>query len=377
MQERDYYEVLGVGRDASDADIKKAYRKLAMQYHPDRNPDDPEAADRFKEAAEAYQVLADPQMRERYDRFGKAGLNGSQFREFTSFDDIFSVFSDIFGGSSIIDDFLGDTGRQRRRKGRSLRVRIELDLKDVLTGVEKRIELSRAELCPDCGGRGAGEDGFRTCSQCRGYGQVETRQGFFRMRVACPRCGGRGTVMVTPCGTCSGSGRIQRDVEVTVQIPAGIESGTRLRIQGEGEPSPDGPPGDLYCDIFVAEHPVFERKGPDLLCEVPIGYATAALGGEVEVPKLEGGSLDLVVPPGTQSGETLRLRRMGLPSLNSRARGDMLVTMTVETPKHFTPRQEELLRELAEIERANVTERRKGFLDKIKDYIYGKESETG
>ncbi len=371
MSDRDYYEVLGVSRDASAAEIKKAYRRMAMECHPDRNPGEPAAARRFKEAAEAYEVLGNPETRERYDRYGKAGLRGVPLHEFSSVDDILSVFNDFFGGGEVFGDLFGQRRRRRPAGGRNLRIALEVDLRDVLTGAQKTVALSRAEFCERCQGSGAREGGVRTCSQCRGYGQVESRQGFFRVRRTCARCGGTGTVIADPCPECGGSGRRQQEVEVTIEVPAGIESGTRLRIRGEGEPAPGGPRGDLYCDVFVREHPVFQRNGPDLLCEVPITYPVAALGGTVEVPTIEGDAYELAVPAGTQSGEVLRLRRMGLADLRRGGRGDMLVRVGIETPRKLTQRQKELLRELAEIENVNVSEQRKSFLAKLKEYIYG------
>ena len=373
MAERDYYEVLGVDRDASQAEIKKAYRGKAMEHHPDRNPNDPAAAEKFKEAAEAYEVLGNDETRSRYDRYGRAGLEGVPLHDFGSVDDILSVFSDFFGGAGIFDSFFGGATGRRPGRGWNLRVSLELDLREVLEGAEKTITLGRLEVCKECEGRGAPKDGLRSCAQCRGYGQVESRQGFFRMRTTCPRCQGRGTVIVDPCPKCSGRGRIQKEVEVTVHVPAGIESGTRLRVRGEGEALPNGPSGDLYCDVFVRPHDVFERSGPDLLCEVPIGYPTAALGGMVNVPSLDGEARELAIPGGTQSGDILRLRRLGMPRLDGGGRGDMLVRAVIETPVRLTERQEELLRELAEIEEENVSERRRSFLSKLKDYIYGEE----
>jgi molecular chaperone DnaJ len=371
MADRDYYEVLGVGRDASQAEVKKAYRRLALKYHPDRNPDDPSAADKFKEAAEAYEVLANEETRRRYDMYGKAGLRGVPLHEFSSVDEILNVFSDFFGGAGLFDEMFGGAGRRRPAGGRDLRVTLEVTLREVLTGTEKTIALSRAEVCEDCAGRGAAPEGIRTCSQCRGHGQVESRQAFFRMRVTCPRCRGQGTVIADPCKACEGSGHLRREVEVPVRIPPGIESGMRLRVRGEGEPAPNGPRGDLYCDVFVREDPVFKRAGADLLCEVPINYATAALGGGVPIPTLREETFDLAIPRGTQSHDVLRLKGLGLPHMDAGGSGDLLVQVLVETPRKLTPRQEELLRELAEIENVYISEKRKSFLDKIKEYVYG------
>ncbi len=377
MAESDYYELLGVDRDASAAEIKRAYRKMALKYHPDRNPGDKEAADRFKAAAEAYEVLGNEETRRRYDVYGKAGLAGVPLHEFSSVEDILGVFSDFLGGPGFFDEFFGSARTRGPARGRNLRVAMAIDLHDVLTGVEKTVRLKRAEVCDRCGGRGAPEDGIKTCPQCRGHGQVESRQAFFRVRTTCPRCAGRGSVITRPCSECGGNGHIEREAEVVVKVPAGIESGTRLRVRGEGEPSPAGPSGDLYCDVFVEEHPVFQRSGADLICEVPISYPTAALGGTVPVPTLQGEPYELVVPAGTQSGDVLRLRGMGVPDMRGRGQGDLLAKVFIETPRNLTQRQEELLRELAEIENVNVPEKRRSFLSKVKDYIYGQGGKDG
>jgi molecular chaperone DnaJ len=375
MADQDYYQILGVDRAASQADIKKAYRKMALKYHPDRNKDDPDAAEKFKDAAEAYEVLGNPETRDRYDRFGRDGLRGVPLHEFTNVEDIFGAFSEFFGGGGLFDGLFGGARARQAARGRNLRVSLEIDLTDVLEGAERTITLTRQELCETCAGTGAKEDGVRTCSYCRGHGEVESRQAFFRMRTTCPRCAGRGTVIADPCTDCNGTGRRQKHVDVVVRVPTGIESGTRLRVRGEGEPVRSGARGDLYCDVYVRDHPVFERSGANLYCEVPIGYATAALGGEVRVPALEGGTHDLKVPRGTQSGDLLRVRGAGVPEMGGSARGDLVVRVAIETPQKLTPRQEELLRELAEIEQENVSERRKGFLEKLRECIYGESGE--
>jgi molecular chaperone DnaJ len=375
MAERDYYDVLGVPRDATTEQIRKSYRKLALKYHPDRNPDDPEAEAKFKEAAEAYDVLSNEQTRQRYDRYGMAGVGGHSEHSFNSYEDIFSAFSDVFGGGGVFDEFFGRSRGRRPRRGRSLRVTLELELAEVLTGVEKDITLTRPEVCSACGGTGAEDEGVRTCGTCRGHGQVERGQGFFRLRSTCPKCGGDGRIIVDRCSECRGQGRISREVVVNVHVPAGVENGTRLRLQGEGEPAVDGPPGDLYCDVIIRPHDVFERDGDDLCCEVPISYTVAVLGGEVAVPVLDGGTHELTVPRGTQSGQVLPVTGMGLPNLQTQRRGDLRVRVLVETPRKLTERQEELLRELAEIEHVNVSERRRGWLDKIKDYLVGRDQD--
>ncbi len=368
MPPTDYYEILGVEKTATEDEVKKAYRKQALKYHPDRNPDDPEAEALFKEAAEAYDVLGTPETRERYDKYGHAGVNGAHPHSFGGFEDIFSAFSDIFGGSGFSDIFGREQQRQASR-GRSLRVNLELTLSEVLTGVTRTIKLNRSAVCEPCEGQGANSDGIRTCGACRGHGQVERSGGLFRLRTTCGRCRGTGRVIVTPCSHCKGAGRIPEQVEVDVKVPAGVSDSMRLRVQGEGERPASGEPGDLFCDIFVKEHPVFVVNGTDLLCEAPITYTIAALGGEIDVPVLDGGLRPLAIPRGSQSGEVLRLSGLGLPGLRYAARGDLLIKVFIETPQRLTEAQEDLLRKLAVEENANVSEQRRSWLDKIKDCI--------
>ena len=379
MPEQDYYDILGVDRDASQEEIKQAYRKLALKYHPDQNPEDPDAERKFKAAAEAYEVLRDPQKRRQYDQYGKSGLGGEAGRGFRDVDDIFSAFSDIFG-ESIFDEFFGGRSRGRRQRqptGRNLRVQVELDLEDVTDQTTQTLNLRRQEVCDECGGDGAQNDsGTRTCSRCGGYGQVENRQGFFVMRTTCPQCKGKGVVIEDPCPKCNGRGTVEKNVEIDVTIPPGVESGTRLKVPGQGEAVPGGRRGDLFCDIIVRQHPLFERDGAHLLCKVPISYPTAALGGDIKVPTIKGETEEIEIPSGTQSGDTVRLRGKGLPYPRGRAQGDLLVTVQVEVPEKITERQEELLRELAEIEKAHVSEKRKSFLERIKNYIYQDSNST-
>ena len=317
-------------------------------------------------------MLGDEEKRRVYDVYGEAGLTGRGRgpRDFASFDDVFSAFSDIFSGS-IFDEFFAATGRGRARRGRSLRVGLAVSLEEVAGGTTKVVTLRRHERCEKCRGTGC-RPGTQpaTCSYCRGYGQVESRQGFFAMRTTCPRCQGAGTVISDPCPACRGEGLVEKPVDVEIPIPAGVESGTRIRIRGEGEHGPSGERGDLFCDILVREHELFRRNGAELICELPITYPTAALGGEVEVPTLGGETQVIEVPRGTQSGDMLRLRSRGLPVLRSSARGDLLVEMSVEVPDVLSPRHEELLRELAEVEGASVSARRKSFLDRIRNYVY-------
>ncbi|MEQ8766138.1 MAG: molecular chaperone DnaJ [Planctomycetota bacterium] len=368
---RDYYEVLGVQKNASSDEIKKAYRKLAMKYHPDRNPGDQEAERKFKESAEAYEVLSNEQKRRSYDQFGHAGVKG-QAGGFSSFEDIFSAFGDIFGGDSIFGEIFGG-GRRRRGgvgKGTSLRCEIDLTYVDAARGVDKTIEIMRREPCETCDGSGA-KPGTQpvTCRTCGGRGEVQQQQGFFAIRTTCPSCRGQGQTIETPCTSCRGEGRIPKKREITVHVPAGVEDGTQMRINGEGEPGVGGgPPGDLYCIIRMRPHPFFVRRADDVVCEVPISFSQAALGCEMDVPTLEGkGSLK--VPRGTQPGDILRLKGLGFPHLSSYGRGDQLVRINVEVPKKLSERQAELLREFAETEEKRVSSKRKSIFDKVKEYF--------
>jgi molecular chaperone DnaJ len=372
----DYYKVLGVNRNANVEDIKRAYRKMALKWHPDRNPNSKEEAERrFKEAAEAYEVLSDPQKRARYDQFGHEGLAGVHMRGFSTFEDIFEAFGDIFGGGGgIFESFFGGrAGRRAARRGPSLRCEIMIDLREVASGTERTIELRRHEVCDACSGSGARRGSLpSTCAYCGGRGEVQQSQGFFVVRITCPRCQGKGSVITQPCPPCGGSGRIMKATQIKVPIPAGVENGMRLRIAGEGEVGENGAPrGDLFCDIYVAPHPIFERHGDDVLCELPISFSQAALGADVEVPTLAG-RISLHVPSGTQSGQVFRLPGQGLPNVHGRGRGNELVQVVIETPKKLTPRMEELLREMAQIEDKEVTPKRKSFFEKVKEYFEGK-----
>lgn len=365
--DRDYYQVLGVSRDTSKDAIRRAFRKLAFKYHPDRNPGDPEAERRFRDAAEAYEVLGDENKRALYDRYGMAGLKaGARPRHFASFEEIFSAFSDVFGGGLFGEFF----GREGAEPGASLRVDLSISFEEAAEGTTRKIELHREEFCRACRGTGA-RDGkaFAACRACGGRGTLARTMGFFTMSTTCGRCGGSGRVIESPCPKCRGEATVEESVEIPIDIPAGIEDGTRIRIAGEGEAAvPGGPRGDRYCYVEVEEHPLFRRERDDLLCEVPITFPQAALGAEVEVPTLNG-SADLSVPAGTQSGEVFRLRKRGLPNVRTGRKGDLLVRVTVEVPKRLTAREKELLRELATLERTEVTPRRKGFLERLKEYV--------
>ena len=368
MAKRDYYEVLGVGRDASADEVKRAFKKLALKWHPDRNPDGrKEAEDKFKAIAEAYEVLGDDDKRQRYNAYGHEGLRGTGFREFRNFSDVFD-----FGFFSSIFDELGfGFAGQSRRRGYDVQHDLAIDFKDACFGVVTDVELARREPCETCGGTGAKPGTSpRTCPTCGGYGQVEQRAGFFSVRTACPQCRGQGKVLDNPCRKCSGSGRTAQRKTIEVRVPAGIEDGVRLRVPGQGELGDDGRArGDLYCYVRVEPHPLFERHGVDLVCRVPITFSQAALGADLEVPTIDGMRETLHVPAGTQSGEVLTLRGKGAHRLRGRGRGDQHVIVNIEVPKKLNAKQEELLRELAQLEDKHVSTERKSFFDKLKDFF--------
>jgi molecular chaperone DnaJ len=371
---RDYYEVLGVNRDASPDDIKKAYRQMALKYHPDRNPGDEEAPNRFKEAAEAYEVLSDPDKRQRYDRYGHAGLNGAAFHDFRSAEDIMSAFGDIFGGG-----LFGDLFAERRRgprPGPDLLMKVEIDLVEAARGATRTIDVNRQEFCGECRGSGARKGTSpTTCNYCGGRGQIVQARGFFQVATTCPACGGEGVRITDPCPNCRGAGRVPTTAHLNVDIPPGVEAGMWLQLRNQGELGDIGAPrGNLRIQILVKKHPFFERRRNDLICQVPISFAQAALGAVIEVPMLDGRD-HIEVPRGTQSGEILRIKGRGMPDIGGRGRGDELVEIVVETPRHMTPRQEELLREFAEIEHEQVSPRRKSFFEKLRDY-FTEETET-
>ncbi|MED5330301.1 MAG: molecular chaperone DnaJ [Planctomycetota bacterium] len=371
--QRDYYDVLSVGRDASEAECKKAYRRLALEYHPDKNPDNPKAAERFKEATEAYEVLSDPEKRKVYDQFGHAGLEGRGFN--TGNIDPRDIFESIFSGGGgglgdLFGDMFGGGGRSRGpTRGSHLRVRVTIPLQEAFTGTTRTITLNRRENCETCSGSGAKKGTSpQTCQTCHGHGQVQRNQGFFMVRTPCPACHGAGEVIADPCTDCGGEGMTpqQRDLEIT--IPPGVDHGNELRLGGEGEPAPrGGPSGDLFCLIEVEEHPLFIREGLDLLCEIPLTISQAALGTEIDVPSLNG-TTTVKIPSGTQSGKVLRLKEQGMPAVNSTRRGSLLVRIQVETPEKMTDRQRELYEELAKLDRSTPpTPARKSWLDKVKD----------
>lgn len=348
MAKQDYYEILGVARNASEADLKKAYRRLAMKHHPDRNPGDKPSEEKFKEAKEAYEVLTDPRKRAAYDQFGHAGVDagmagaagGAGFGGNASFSDVFGeVFGDIFGGAR-------QGGGTRAHRGADLRYNLELSLEDAVRGSTVKIRVPTHVSCKTCGGSGAKKGTSpTTCSTCGGHGQVRMQQGFFSLQQTCPRCHGSGTVITDPCPACRGEGRIEEQKTLSVKIPAGVDNGDRIRLAGEGEAGQmGGPPGDLYVQISVLDHPLFVRDGSDLYCEVPIDLATAALGGELDVPTLDG-RVKLKIPPETQTGKVFRMRGKGVQSVRGGTTGDLLCKVAVETPVNLTSKQKELLRE--------------------------------
>ncbi|MDD2671073.1 MAG: molecular chaperone DnaJ [Syntrophales bacterium] len=348
MTKRDYYEILGVSRNASEEEIKKSYRKLAMRHHPDRNPGSKDAEEKFKEASEAYEVLRDPEKRELYDNYGHEGLSGAGFRGFSGFEDIFSSFGDIF------EDVFGFTGTRHSRRtvraGADLRYDLTINLMESAFGTSKEIEVEKFEICGECRGSGA-EPGTspEICPRCRGSGQVTQSSGFFTISTTCPQCRGSGRIIKKPCRVCHGAGRVRAKKKVQLKIPPGVETGSRLRLRGEGEEGqPGAPSGDLYVFIHVQEHEFFKRDGDDIYCQIPISITQAVLGGSVEVPTLEGQE-QLKIPRGTQSGKVFRFKGKGIPHLRGYGRGDQVVQAIVKVPTHITKKQEELLKEFAKI----------------------------
>ena len=372
---RDYYEVLGVSRTANDQEIKSAYRKLALQFHPDRNPDKPDAEERFKECSEAYAVLADGEKRARYDRFGHAGVSsgpggGPGGFDATVFTDFQDIFGDIFGFG---DMFGGQGGRRRTRaqRGADLREDLTLEFEEAVFGVTKQIQVRRLEECDSCKGSGmAPGKAPINCTTCGGRGQTRYQQGFFSITRACSTCGGSGKLIVDPCNQCRGQGRINRERTVTVKVPAGVEEGARILYSGEGEAGVfGGPPGDLYVVLHAKEHSFFEREGKNLYCVVPISFPQAALGAEIQVPTLESDQT-LKIPEGTQTGATFKLKNQGVPVLNGRGRGDLFVEVKVQTPSKLSKRQRELMQELhttVSVENKPVS---RSLLNKVKE-IFG------
>ncbi|MBC7164119.1 MAG: molecular chaperone DnaJ [Roseovarius sp.] len=365
MAKRDYYEVLGLKRGASAEEIKKAYRQKAKDLHPDRNKDNPDAERLFKEVGEAYDVLKDPEKKAAYDRFGHAAFEGGMGGAggprpgaggAGGQGDFASAFSDVF--DDLFGDFMGGGrggGRQRAARGADLRVNLRVTLEEAFSGLQKTIKVTSATTCDACDGSGA-EGGAQpvTCPTCSGMGKVRAQQGFFTVERTCPTCGGLGQIVKNPCKVCQGQGRVQKERALSVNIPAGVETGTRIRLSGEGEAGMrGGPPGDLYIFIEVAPHDIFEREGADLYCRIPVSMTKAALGGDIEVPTIDGGRARVTIPAGSQSGRQMRLRGKGMPALRGGPRGDMMIELAVETPVNLTQRQKELLREFEALSEDN------------------------
>lgn len=371
MSKRDYYEVLGVGRDASEREIKKAYKRLAMKFHPDRNPGDKAAETSFKEAKEAYEILTDGDKKAAYDQFGHAGVDpnrgGGGFGGGADFGDVFGdVFGDIFGG--------GRRGGQRQAaRGSDLRYNLELSLEEAVRGLTKELRIPTLAACDSCDGSGAKKGSSpTTCGTCHGQGQVQMRQGFFAVQQACPTCHGRGKIIKDPCNKCHGEGRVEKSKTLSVKIPAGVDTGDRIRLSGEGEAGEFGaPPGDLYVQVSVREHAIFQRDGNNLYCEVPISFSKAALGGEIEVPTLDG-KVNLKIPAETQTGRMFRMRGKGVKSVRSHAVGDLLCKVVMETPVNLNERQKELLREFEDTltgQSKKHSPKAEGFFDGVKKFF--------
>jgi molecular chaperone DnaJ len=370
VTKRDYYEILGVGRNVSEQELKSAYRQFALKYHPDRNPGDHNAEEKFKEAAEAYSVLSDPQKRAAYDRYGPAGVSGAASSGFDP--NAFADFSDILGDFFGFGDLFGAAsgrGRSRATRGEDLRYDLELSFEDAVRGMSVEIQVPHEETCHRCAGKGAEPGDLVTCSACHGRGQVVYQQGFLSIRRTCPQCGGAGQIGRKACPQCQGRGHTVVEEKLKVNIPAGVDHGTRLRLSGKGQAGDNGgPPGDLYVFIKVEEHPIFERRERDLHCTIPINLAQAALGAEIQVPTLDG-SEPLKIPEGTQSGATFRLRHKGVPDVNGHGRGDLYIHVQVQIPSKLTREQRRLFEQLKELLPADNKPADRGLFEKVKDYF--------
>jgi molecular chaperone DnaJ len=383
MAKRDFYEVLGVPRGASEDEIKKAYRKKAKELHPDRNADNPEAEAQFKEVNAAYEALKDPEKKAAYDRFGHAAFDGGMGGGprpgggrggFSGQGDFASAFSDVF--DDLFGDFMGGRGgqgqRSRASRGSDLRYNLRITLEEAYSGLQKTINIPSSVACAECSGTGA-EGGAEpvTCPTCSGLGKVRAQQGFFTVERTCPTCSGLGQIIKNPCPACAGAGRVERERTLSVNIPAGVETGTRIRLAGEGDAGlRGGPAGDLYIFIEVADHEIFQRDGLNLYCRVPVSITAAALGGDIEVPTIDGGRTRVKVPAGSQSGKQLRLRSKGMPALRGQGTGDMFIELAVETPVNLTSRQKELLREFEKLSEDNNPQR-SSFFSSVKSFWDG------
>ena len=374
-RKRDYYEILGVDRDVSAEDLKRSYRKLAVKFHPDKNPDDPSAEEKFKEISEAYEALSDPEKRTAYDRYGHSAFQGGMGGG-GGFHDPFDIFREVFsgggGGGGIFDQFFGGgaTDPSGRQRGSDLRYDLQITLEEASKGCEKDIEIRKLDACEPCSGSGA-QKGSKAvaCPTCRGRGQVVVSRGFFQVAQTCPGCQGTGRIIEKPCHSCQGEGRVEKTSRVKIKIPAGIDSDSRLRSSGGGEAGlRGGPSGDLYVVIHIREHEVFTRNGMDLSCEVPIPFSTAALGGEIRVPTLDG-AVNLKIPAGTQSGSTFRIRGLGMPALQGTAKGDIMTYVQVEVPTRLNTRQREALQAFAELCGDENNPLNKNFYERVKSFF--------
>ena len=376
MAKRDYYEVLGVGKTASADEIKKAYRKLAVKYHPDKNPGNKEAEEKFKECAEAYEVLSNTEKRQRYDQFGHDGLRGAGVHDYShmNVDDIFSNFGDIFG------DIFGGGSRRRQspnapQRGLDLETFVELSLNEIAAGCEKSIEFTRQDTCPECSGTGCAKGSSpKVCTTCGGNGQVANSRmgGFFQMLTTCPTCGGKGKIITNPCPKCHGRATVAVKRKVKVKIPAGVHEGQAVRVRGEGEPGKNnGPRGDLYCYVKISEHPFLMRDDSNLIAVVPISFTQATLGASIDVPSLDGPK-KLTIPAGTQYGDVFRIRNQGLPDMRTGRKGDELIRVTIEIPRKLSEKQKQMLVNFAETEDKDVSPESSGFFEKLKNYFGNK-----
>ena len=370
MSKQDFYDVLGVSKSADESSLKSAYRKLAMKYHPDRNPGDTDAEKKFKEISEAYDVLSNPEKKAAYDQYGHEAFSGGAGQGFSEgFSSGFGSFSDIF------EDFFGDmSGRQgnkdQRKKGEDLKYEMTINLRDAYTGVKKEINFDTLISCDSCRGSGSSKnDGISSCTSCGGRGRIRASQGFFTVERTCPNCSGTGQVITDPCSSCNGEGRVRKNRKIEVSIPAGVEEGSRIRLSGEGASGQNGAsPGDLYIFRGIRDHEIFQRDGMEIFCNVPISISDASLGGSVEVPTVSGGRAKVKIPAGTQSGDQLKLSGKGMPALRSVSFGDMIITLVVEIPKNLSSRQKELLREFDEESDHNNIPQSTGFFTKVRDF---------
>ena len=369
VSKADYYEVLGVSREANDQELKSAYRKLALKYHPDRNPGDHAAEERFKQASEAYQVLCDADKRAAYDRYGHAGVGGAGQAyggPFAGNVDIGDIFGDLFGEMFNVGGAQQRGSRQHR--GDDLRFDLSIEFEDAIFGAETEVKIRRLEICPTCSGRGSASGrGPSVCAQCQGRGQLRYQQGFFSVARTCGVCGGKGSIIGDPCSTCRGETRVSKELKLNVKVPPGVEDGTRIRYSGEGDAGrSSGPKGDLYVVLSIQPHDYFERDGHDLRCVVPISFPQAALGAEIEIPGVDG-PVNLKIPEGTQSGKELRVRGRGVPILNEKGHGDLLVKVLVQVPRKLTRAQRELVTKLAELTSVDNKPTSPTLMDKMKD----------